>query len=57
LRHALGLEPSETEALAKLVKGSKFWAMKDLGHFPVTEDYTKFREYLLPILEEVQSRT
>lgn len=48
--------PKESEELARLVKGSKFTAMKDLGHFPVTEDYTKFREYLLPILEEIHSR-
>ena len=47
--------PKETQALADLVKGSKFWPMKNLGHFPVTEDYTKFRNYLLPILAEIKA--
>jgi pimeloyl-ACP methyl ester carboxylesterase len=31
--------PAETKQLANLVKGSKFWVMEKLGHFPVTEDY------------------
>ena len=31
--------------------------MPELGHFPVTEDYTKFREYLLPILAEIQENS
>lgn len=49
--------PKETQALADLVPGAKFWPMKQLGHFPVTEDYTKFREYLLPILEEIKAKS
>ena len=49
--------PKETQALADLVKGSKFWPMKDLGHFPVTENYSEFRKYLLPILEDIQQRS
>jgi hypothetical protein len=48
--------PAETQELADLVPGAKFWPMKNLGHFPVTEDYTAFREYLLPILEEISHR-
>lgn len=47
--------PKETQALADLVSGAKFWPMEKLGHFPVTEDYDKFREYLLPILDEITS--
>jgi len=47
--------PKETQALADLVSGAKFWPMEKLGHFPVTEDYDKFREYLLPILDEIRS--
>ncbi|AIC29631.1 alpha/beta hydrolase [Rhizobium sp. SEMIA 4085] len=46
--------PADTKIAADLVKGSKFWTMEKLGHFPVTEDYTEFRKYLLPILEEIQ---
>ena len=47
--------PKETQALADLVTGAKFWPMEKLGHFPVTEDYNKFREYLLPILDEIRT--
>tara|TARA_B100000963_G_scaffold357922_1_gene381251 strand:+ start:119 stop:997 length:879 start_codon:yes stop_codon:yes gene_type:complete len=47
--------PKETQALADLVSGAKFWPMEKLGHFPVTENYDKFREYLLPILDEIRS--
>jgi pimeloyl-ACP methyl ester carboxylesterase len=49
--------PAETQALADLVPGCKFTEMKQLGHFPVTEDYTKFRNYLLPILSEIKVKS
>jgi hypothetical protein len=31
--------------------------MKNLGHFPVTENYPEFRKYLLPILADIQRRS
>jgi len=46
--------PAETQALVDLVKGAKFWPMSKLGHFPVTENYHEFRNYLLPILAEIK---
>ena len=49
--------PSDTQELADQVPGAKYWAMEKLGHFPVTEDYTKFREYLLPILAEIKEKS
>ena len=49
--------PKETQALADLVPGAKFWPMEKLGHFPMTEDYTAFREYLLPILSEIKQNS
>lgn len=45
--------PAETQVVADLVKGSKFYPMPRLGHFPVTEDYSEFRKYLIPILQEI----
>jgi pimeloyl-ACP methyl ester carboxylesterase len=45
--------PAETKEVANLVRGSKFWEMPKLGHFPVTENYPEFREFLLPILSEI----
>jgi pimeloyl-ACP methyl ester carboxylesterase len=47
--------PAETQQLADLVPGCKFTPMPRLGHFPVTENYPEFRQYLLPILDEVAS--
>ena len=49
--------PAETQALADLVKGSTFYAMEKLGHFPMTEDYTRFREYFLPIIREIKANS
>lgn len=48
--------PVETQQVADLVKGSKFFPMAQLGHFPVTEDYSKFRNYLIPILQEIREQ-
>jgi pimeloyl-ACP methyl ester carboxylesterase len=45
--------PAETKEVANLVRGSKFWEMPKLGHFPVTENYDEFRKFLLPILSEI----
>jgi pimeloyl-ACP methyl ester carboxylesterase len=48
--------PAETEQIAKLVKGCKYWPMPRLGHFPATENYPEFRKFLLPILDEIASK-
>jgi pimeloyl-ACP methyl ester carboxylesterase len=45
--------PEETQKIADLVTGSKFTTMPQLGHFPATEDYSKFRQYLLPFLDDI----
>ena len=45
--------PAETQLVADAVKGSKFTPMEKLGHFPATENYAAFREYLLPVLNEI----
>lgn len=49
--------PAETQMVADLVPGAKFWPMEKLGHFPAIEDYTAFREYLLPILNEIHTKS
>ena len=43
-------------ALANEIKGSYYRDMKGLGHFPMCEDPARFKEYLLPILNEIASR-
>lgn len=48
--------PEDTKALAARIKGSTFIEMKDNGHFPMSENPLKFREYLLPVLAEIAGR-
>lgn len=45
--------PFMSEMLAAEIDGSKYEEMKGLGHFPMCEDYQAFREYLLPVLDEI----
>lgn len=49
--------PEHSQEAADLIRGSKYIEMKRLGHFPATEDYPVFRDYLLPILQEIRERT
>ena len=46
--------PALSNLLAEDIKGSKFQEMKGLGHFPMCENYPVFRDYILPILEEIK---
>jgi pimeloyl-ACP methyl ester carboxylesterase len=48
--------PRDTEAVAARVRGAKFTLMKDLGHFPMSENPQAFLDYLRPVLEEIRSR-
>ncbi len=43
----------ETAATASAIPGARSEKMTDIGHFPMAENYGKFREYLLPILREL----
>ena len=45
--------PEETLAVANSVKGSHVTIMKDLGHFPMSEDPDKFLNHLLPVLAKI----
>lgn len=42
--------PADSQTVADAVDGSRFTVMDGLGHFPMSEDYTTFRRYLLPTL-------
>ena len=44
----------ETIATAASIPGAKSARMEDIGHFPMAENYPRFREYLLPILRELE---
>ena len=45
-----------SEELAKRIKGAKYTTMRGLGHFPMSEDPARFREYIAPVLREIKSR-
>jgi pimeloyl-ACP methyl ester carboxylesterase len=47
--------PAMTEAVASAIAGSHYTLMKGMGHFPMIEDYAKFRPYLLDALTHVTS--
>jgi pimeloyl-ACP methyl ester carboxylesterase len=39
--------------LANAIEGSKFTVMDNMGHFPMSENYELFKQYLMPILDEI----
>lgn len=47
--------PEDTLRTAETIEGAKVTIMKELGHFPMSENPARFREYLLPVLEEIRS--
>ena len=51
----LSATPAMTEELARIVDAEHFQVMPGLGHFPMSEDYTRFRDYLLPVLDRIEA--
>ncbi len=43
--------PDMSRAAAEAIEGSRFTIMEDIGHFPMVENYERFRPYLLAELE------
>ena len=46
--------PDMSQATAKKIKGANFKAMPDLGHFPATENPSKFVPHLLEAVQWIQ---
>ncbi len=46
--------PEDTLRTAKAIEGVRVTVMKELGHFPMSENPMRFREYVLPVLEEIR---
>jgi pimeloyl-ACP methyl ester carboxylesterase len=46
--------PEESAATAAAIPDAKFTKMRGIGHFPMAENYPRFREHLLPILRELE---
>jgi pimeloyl-ACP methyl ester carboxylesterase len=38
---------------AAWIPGAKVTIMKEVGHFPMSENPAQFRRYILPVLDEI----
>jgi pimeloyl-ACP methyl ester carboxylesterase len=45
--------PEDTLRTAKQIPGAEVQIMKEVGHFPMSENPAKFREYILPVLDKI----
>jgi pimeloyl-ACP methyl ester carboxylesterase len=46
--------PEMGRELAELIGAAHFEVMKDVGHFPMSENPERFRQYILPVLEKIE---
>ncbi len=49
-------QPEDTLETARGIPGAEVTVMKELGHFPMSENPEQFRRYILPVLERVRAR-
>jgi pimeloyl-ACP methyl ester carboxylesterase len=47
--------PDDTRLTAEKIPGARFTVMREVGHFPMSEHPARFRQYLLPVLEEIRA--
>lgn len=50
----MGVPPEATHDLAKRINARYCATMNGLGHFPMSENYTLFRRYLIPVLDQIR---
>lgn len=48
--------PEDTQRTAAGIKGAEVTIMKELGHFPMSENPAQFRRYILPVLERIKTQ-
>ena len=48
--------PADTAATAAKIPGAEMTVMKEVGHFPMSENPRQFRTYILPILDQIRAR-
>lgn len=46
--------PEDAEEVARLIGGVEATIMRDMGHFPMSENPDRFRDYLLPVLAQIK---
>lgn len=47
--------PDDTIRTAQSIPGAEVTIMKELGHFPMSENPAQFRTYILPVLEKIRA--
>ena len=47
--------PEDTMRTAERISGAEVIVMKEVGHFPMSENPQQFRRYLLPVLERIRT--
>jgi pimeloyl-ACP methyl ester carboxylesterase len=47
--------PDDTERTARKIAGAEVTIMRELGHFPMSENPGQFRRYILPVLEKIRA--
>jgi pimeloyl-ACP methyl ester carboxylesterase len=47
--------PDASRQTAALIPGAELTVMPGLGHFPMSEDPERFRQFLMPVLERIKS--
>jgi pimeloyl-ACP methyl ester carboxylesterase len=45
--------PEDTLRTAKSIPGAKVKVMKEVGHFPMSENPVQFKKYIMPVLKEI----
>jgi pimeloyl-ACP methyl ester carboxylesterase len=48
--------PEDTQRTARQIPGAVVTIMKELGHFPMSENPAQFQRYILPVLERIRAR-
>ena len=46
--------PADSERTAAAIAGAEYQMMRELGHFPMSENPAQFRQYVLPVLEKIR---
>ena len=49
--------PEASKELADKVPGATYTLMEGMGHFPMSEDPANFKSYILPVLEDILSKS
>lgn len=48
--------PEDSRRTAEQIRGAEFLEMRDIGHFPMSENYPVFKQYLQQALERIEAR-